>query len=195
MSEQFDAIVIGAGEAGALFASRAVAAGARVAMIYRAPYGSTCVNVGCVPSKFLIARARVAHIVRSAGRFGVRASEPLAASPGAGAQTIEVKLTDALRMEPAEMTVKAGKPVTFKVTNTGATDHEFYLGDEAAQGEQERMMQSGQMVHDTPEGISLKPGETKELTYTFNETGQTLAGCHVAGHYTGGMKAAITVTE
>lgn len=44
-------------------------------------------------------------------------------------------------------------------------------------------------------GISLKPGETKELTYTFNETGQTFAGCHVAGHYTGGMKAAITVTE
>ena len=123
------------------------------------------------------------------------ASSPSAASPSAGAQTIEVKLTDALRMEPAEMTVKAGQPVTFKVTNTGATDHEFYLGHEAAQAEQEEMMQSGEMVHDTTEGISLKPGETKELTYTFNEAGQTLAGCHVAGHHAGGMKAAITVTE
>ena len=123
------------------------------------------------------------------------ASSLPAASASPASQTIEVKLTDALRMEPAEMTVKAGQPVTFKVTNTGATDHEFYLGHEAAQAEQEEMMQSGQMVHDTPEGISLKPGETKELTYTFNETGQTLAGCHVAGHYTGGMKATITVTE
>jgi pyruvate/2-oxoglutarate dehydrogenase complex dihydrolipoamide dehydrogenase (E3) component len=71
MAEPFDAIVIGAGEAGAVVASRAVAAGRRVAMIYREPYGSTCVNVGCVPSKFLIHRANVAHAVRTAGRFHV----------------------------------------------------------------------------------------------------------------------------
>ena len=123
------------------------------------------------------------------------ASSPSAASPSAGAQMIEVKLTDGLRMEPAEMTVKAGQPVTFRVTNMGATDHEFYLGEEAAQAQEEQKMQSGEMVMDTPEGVSLKPGETKELTYTFKETGQILAGCHVAGHYTAGMKAAITVTE
>ena len=70
-AERFDAIVIGAGEAGAVVASRAVADGHRVAMIYREPYGSTCVNVGCVPSKFLIHRANVAHAVRTAGRFHV----------------------------------------------------------------------------------------------------------------------------
>jgi len=68
---QFDAVVIGAGEAGAVLASRAVSAGHRVAMVYRPPYGSTCVNVGCVPSKFLIHRANVAHAVRTAGRFHV----------------------------------------------------------------------------------------------------------------------------
>jgi pyruvate/2-oxoglutarate dehydrogenase complex dihydrolipoamide dehydrogenase (E3) component/predicted RNA-binding Zn-ribbon protein involved in translation (DUF1610 family) len=73
VSEPFDAIVIGAGEAGAVVASRAVAAGYRVAMVYREPYGSTCVNVGCVPSKFLIHRANVAHAVRTAGRFHIRA--------------------------------------------------------------------------------------------------------------------------
>ena len=56
-------------------------------------------------------------------------------------------------------------------------------------------MMSGEMVMDTPEGISLKPGESKDLTYTFATAGQTIAGCHVAGHYGGGMKAAITVTE
>ncbi len=71
MTEAFDAIVIGAGEAGAVVASRAVAAGHRVAMIYRGSYGSTCVNVGCVPSKFLIHRANVAHAVRTAERFHV----------------------------------------------------------------------------------------------------------------------------
>ncbi|MGH2383760.1 MAG: FAD-dependent oxidoreductase, partial [Candidatus Limnocylindria bacterium] len=71
MADAFDAIVIGAGEAGAVVASRAVAAGHRVAMIYREPYGSTCVNTGCVPSKFLIHRANVAHTVRTFARFHV----------------------------------------------------------------------------------------------------------------------------
>lgn len=123
------------------------------------------------------------------------ASGPADASAGAASQTIEVKLTDALRIEPAAMTVKAGQPVTFMVTNIGAIEHEFYLGGEAAQAEQERMMQSGEMAHDNAEGVSLKPGETKELTYTFADVGQTLAGCHVAGHYGGGMRATLTVTE
>lgn len=71
MPETFDAIVIGAGEAGAVVASRAVEAGHRVAMLYREPYGSTCVNTGCVPSKFLIHRANVAHTVRTSARFHV----------------------------------------------------------------------------------------------------------------------------
>lgn len=117
--------------------------------------------------------------------------QPSAPSSSAGAQTIGVNLTDALAMEPAEMTVKAGQPVTFKVTNSGATDHEFYLGDEA---EQEEMMQAGEMLHDTGDGVSLKPGETKELMHTFTEAGETLAGCHFPRHYAGGMKATITIT-
>jgi uncharacterized cupredoxin-like copper-binding protein len=118
------------------------------------------------------------------------------ASPSAAAQAtrIEVKLTDSLRMEPASMSVPAGVPVTFVVTNEGAIDHEFYLGDEDAQAEHEQeMTDMGGMAHDEPEGIAVKPGETKELTYTFAEPGETLAGCHVVGHYGGGMKATITV--
>jgi pyruvate/2-oxoglutarate dehydrogenase complex dihydrolipoamide dehydrogenase (E3) component len=71
-----DALVIGAGEAGALVASLAVDAGASVALVYREPRGSTCLNAGCVPSKFLIHRARVAHVVRTSERFGVRADQP-----------------------------------------------------------------------------------------------------------------------
>jgi uncharacterized cupredoxin-like copper-binding protein len=118
------------------------------------------------------------------------------ASPSAAAQAtrIEVKLTDSLRMEPASMSVPAGVPVTFVVTNAGAIEHEFYLGDEDAQAEHEMEMTSmGGMAHDEPEGIGLKPGETKELTYTFAEPGMTVAGCHVTGHYGAGMKAQITV--
>ena len=121
-------------------------------------------------------------------------SAETSSAPSVAATRIEVTLTDALKIEPASMTVPAGVPVTFVVTNSGVTDHEFYLGDEAAQAEHEKeMAEMGGMSHDEPEGIAVKPGETKELTYTFAQAGQTLAGCHVVGHYGGGMKADITV--
>jgi uncharacterized cupredoxin-like copper-binding protein len=122
-------------------------------------------------------------------------SAPASSIPSAAATRIEVTLTDSLKIDPTAMTVPAGVPVTFVVTNSGVTDHEFYLGDAAAQAEHEKeMAEMGGMTHDEPEGIAVEPGETKELTYTFAEAGETLAGCHVVGHYGGGMKATITVT-
>jgi uncharacterized cupredoxin-like copper-binding protein len=121
-------------------------------------------------------------------------SEPPAST--AADTRIEVTLDDTLEIEPATMTVPAGVPVTFVVTNAGSTDHEFFLGDETAQIEHdEEMMGMSGMTHDEPEGIGVKPGETKELTFTFPKAGRVLAGCHVNGHYAAGMKASITVTE
>ncbi len=144
---------------------------------------------------FILIVAACSGTASTASPSGAAESSSPAPSASAAAQRIDVKLTDTLKIEPAEMTVRTGQPVTFVVTNTGAIEHEFYLGDEAAQGEQEQMMASGQMAHDTAESISLQPGETKELTYTFDMAGETLAGCHVAGHYAGGMKASITVAD
>lgn len=118
------------------------------------------------------------------------------ASPSAAVQRIEVKLTDALRMEPADMTVKADQPVTFVVTNTGAIQHEFFVGDQGAQDDHEMAMASmAPMGMDEPDGIVVKPGETMELTHTFSTPGAFQAGCHETGHYTAGMKATITVSE
>lgn len=45
-------------------------------------------------------------------------------------------------------------PVTFAVTNSGTTEHEFYLGDETALTEHEQEMQAGRLMHDDPHGIS-----------------------------------------
>jgi len=117
-------------------------------------------------------------------------------TPRASEQRIDVALTDALTIEPAEMIVKAGQPVIFVVANSGAAVHEFYVGDEAAQAEHEReMAEMGGMPHDEPNGVAVQPGETKELAITFDEPGQLIAGCHLPGHYPGGMRATITVTE
>ncbi len=131
----------------------------------------------------------------SASPSGATASPVAGGSSGSAVEVI-VKLTDALKMEPAGISVKAGVPVRFVVTNSGVADHEFFLGDEAAQaGHGEEMSGMAGMGHDAPTGIGLKAGETKTLEYTFAKAGSYLAGCHVNGHYAAGMMATITVTE
>lgn len=71
MSERFDAIVIGTGQAGSPLAVRLAKAGQRVAIIERNRYGGTCVNDGCMPTKTLVASAYAAHLARRAADFGV----------------------------------------------------------------------------------------------------------------------------
>jgi len=143
-----------------------------------------------------LALVPAASLLMAACSTGASVESPSAAASASPAATrIEVTLNDSFTIEPASMAVLAGVPVTFVVTNAGAIAHEFYLGGEAAQAEhEEEMMAAGGMRHDEPEGIGVDPGETKELTFTFEEPGETLAGCHEAGHYAAGMKAVVTVS-
>jgi len=67
----YDAIIIGTGQAGPALARRLVAAGSKVAIIERKLFGGTCVNTGCTPTKTLIASAYAAHIARRAADYGV----------------------------------------------------------------------------------------------------------------------------
>ena len=71
MTEKYDAIVIGTGQSGPSLAVRLAHAGKKTAIIERKLFGGTCVNVGCVPTKTLIASARAAYIARSGADFGV----------------------------------------------------------------------------------------------------------------------------
>src|SRR3954447_15440721 len=73
MTKQFDAIIIGTGQAGPFLAKRLTAAGMRVAIIERKLFGGTCVNTGCIPTKAMVASAYAAHMVRRAADFGVSA--------------------------------------------------------------------------------------------------------------------------
>jgi len=72
MSRPFDAIVIGAGQSGPSLAVRLAQSGQRVALIEREHLGGTCVNDGCIPTKTLVASARVAYLARRAADFGVQ---------------------------------------------------------------------------------------------------------------------------
>jgi pyruvate/2-oxoglutarate dehydrogenase complex dihydrolipoamide dehydrogenase (E3) component len=77
MSKKYDAIVIGAGQSGPALAERFVNEGMRVAVIERKHFGGTCVNTGCMPTKTLVASARVAHMARRAAEFGIDVGGPL----------------------------------------------------------------------------------------------------------------------
>ena len=71
MNQPFDAIVIGTGQSGPSLAVRLANAGHKTAIIERKLFGGTCVNVGCVPTKTLIASARAAQVARHAADYGV----------------------------------------------------------------------------------------------------------------------------
>jgi pyruvate/2-oxoglutarate dehydrogenase complex dihydrolipoamide dehydrogenase (E3) component len=71
MGASFDDIVIGTGQAGPSLAARLAGAGRRVAVVERKLFGGTCVNVGCIPTKTLVASARAAWVARHAADWGV----------------------------------------------------------------------------------------------------------------------------
>ena len=77
MRQDFDAIVIGAGQAGPSLAGRLTQAGWTVALVERKLFGGTCVNVGCTPTKAMVASAHAAHIARRGSDFGVVRKEPV----------------------------------------------------------------------------------------------------------------------
>lgn len=97
MPEQYDVIVIGAGQAGPALAVRCGKEGLKTAIIERQRFGGTCVNNGCVPTKTLVASARAAHVARTGENYGV--------------------LMDGLRVDMAR--VKARKDAVVKQSREG----------------------------------------------------------------------------
>lgn len=92
--------------------------------------------------------------------------------------------------EPKRLEVEKGDTVTFVVRNSDPIDHEFILGDEEIQQEHEKGMDKR---HEEPGQISVPAGTTRETTYTFEEAGTLIYGCHVEGHYDYGMRGAVEV--
>ena len=70
VTETFDAIIIGAGQAGPAIAARCTKEGLRTAVVERGPFGGTCVNNGCIPTKTMVASARAMHLARRGEEFG-----------------------------------------------------------------------------------------------------------------------------
>lgn len=93
--------------------------------------------------------------------------------------------------DPERLEVDAGETVTFVITNGDPIDHEFIVGDEEVQ----RIHEEGTEKHHgaRPGEISVPAGATAVTTYTFEEPGELIYGCHIFGHYDYGMRGAVEV--
>lgn len=150
-------------------------------------------------TKVLLGAVAAAALVLSACGGGSTSGEspPEGEGSAGGVRTIEITALDELRFEPDRVEVAAGETVRFVVTNAGSAPHEFVVGDETVQMQHEGQMTDGMdhgaMADELP-ALSLDPGETVEATVTFEEPGELLYGCHVPGHYAGGMVGTIVVS-
>ncbi len=114
-------------------------------------------------------------------------------------RTVEVRLQDNSIIEPALIPVKPSETVTLSIRNTGTRIHEFFLGDEDAQdAREERMNDMGATPAsraDRPNSVTVDPGATEEITWSFPKTGSVTYGCHQPGEYAKGMKGSVKVSE
>lgn len=119
----------------------------------------------------------------------------------AAQRTIRLIATDNA-FDLSKIKVHAGETVRFIIANKGEFLHEFNLGLPAMhrehQAEMTKMMESGaldengmtgkgMMKHDDPNSTLIKPGETKELTWTFKHSRNLEFACNLPGHYESGM--------
>lgn len=118
------------------------------------------------------------------------------ASAEEAARTVEIAARDTMAFEPSRIDVAAGETVTFEVTNTGQTVHEFTVGDAAMQQEhaQARAHMPAGVMHSFPNSITLQPGETKQITWRFGGAGTLEYASHQSGHYAAGMRGRIKIS-
>ncbi len=108
------------------------------------------------------------------------------------ARTVDVEMRD-IAFSPTSVDARVGEKLRFVFKNTGGVTHDAFIGDQAAQDEHEKDMRGGHDHMKMANAVSVKPGKSASLTYTFAKAGQVVIGCHEPGHYTGGMKVLVNV--
>jgi len=113
-------------------------------------------------------------------------------------RTVRIVARD-VSFDVSSVTVKAGETVRFIVTNEGAADHDFTLGDAATQAAHRQEMlemgdtDMGHAHHSDANAVFLESGETKDLVWRFGKAGQIEFACNVPGHYEAGMKGVVAI--
>lgn len=118
----------------------------------------------------------------------------------AATRTYHYELSDSMRFVTRDkVVIRRGETVKFVIKNSGRLAHEFSLGDAAFQKAHAEMMKAmPDMKHVDPNMVSVPPGETRTLVWTFSAvppSGIVQIACHLAGHFEAGMKADLRITQ
>ena len=110
-------------------------------------------------------------------------------------RTIDLDMSDAMRFAPAELAVKQGETVRFRLKNSGKVMHEMVLGTMQELKEHGEMMkQHPGMHHAEANMVHVAPGKTGALVWQFTKPGAFHYACLVPGHFEAGMLGTIKVS-
>ena len=110
-------------------------------------------------------------------------------------RTVKIDMSDRMRFNPAQLTVRQGDTVRFEVKNSGKMMHELVLGTMRDLKEHAELMRKHPgMEHDEPYMAHVAPGKTETIVWQFTKAGEFNYGCLVAGHFEAGMSGKLTVT-
>jgi uncharacterized cupredoxin-like copper-binding protein len=114
--------------------------------------------------------------------------------PAKAARTVNIGMSDELRFVPAELTVRRGETVRFRVRNSGQVMHEMVLGTLQDLKEHAEMMKKyPAMKHHAPYMAHVAPGKTETMVWQFTKAGEFHYGCLVPGHFEAGMVGTLIV--
>ena len=118
-----------------------------------------------------------------------------AADPRKAKRTVRVAMTDEMRFQPVEVTVKRGDVVRFVPVNKGKVLHEMVLGTmDDLKAHAELMKKHPGMEHDEPHMAHVAPGKSGEIGWRFTQAGEFYYGCLIPGHFEAGMLGKVRVT-
>jgi len=131
----------------------------------------------------------MAHSTSTEGKAFGRKGDPKKVS-----RTIDLDMSDAMRFAPAELVVKQGETVRFRLKNSGKVMHEMVLGTMKELKEHaEIMKQHSSMHHAEADMVHVAPGKTGALVWQFTHPGEFHYACLVPGHFEAGMLGKIRV--
>ena len=116
--------------------------------------------------------------------------------PKKATRSISVDMSDQMRFSPAQITVRQGETIRFRVKNSGKVMHEMVLGTmEELRQHAEMMRKHPGMEHDEPYMAHVAPGKTQTMVWQFTKPGEFYYGCLVPGHFEAGMLGKVTVMK
>lgn len=117
-----------------------------------------------------------------------------AGDPKKVTRTITFNMTDNMRFNPSQITVKQGETVRFVAKNDGKIMHELVIGTmKELKAHSEQMKKFPGMEHDEPYMSHVAPGKNEEIIWQFTKAGEFDFACLIAGHFEAGMVGKIKV--